>query len=147
VFRNYVMKIKTKFSSRHLVRLREKLKLTEKNLHIRKFIFCNFPVYWSSVDFSGWFMSKRKSLKTFDISTSKKSVFLKFLLVRGAAALQPTPSPPAQQDAPVAARYLVTVADPSEIQTEPLLNIRHYRDSISVKVSLYITVYTRIRPP
>ena len=96
-FKNYIIKIMSKYPSRHPVTLQGKLKLTKKKyLHILKFLlyFSIFPLYQLLADFSGWFRMKCKSLTTFDIMVHIQIVFLSsFSLGRGCSPAATPPQP------------------------------------------------------
>jgi len=96
-FKNYIIKIMSKYPSRHPVTLQGKLKLTKKKyLHILKFLlyFSIFPLYQLLADFSGWFRMKCKSLTTFDIMVHIQIVFLSsFSLGRGCSPAATPPNP------------------------------------------------------
>jgi hypothetical protein len=129
-----------KFSSRHLVMLRKKLKLTEK-------IFIFVSLYFAALQCTG-----HQPISVADLCRSvhhlkpliqvrlKISVFFNFAW-EGWGDCSPAIYPP-----PRMPKWLQDiVADPSLIQTESFLNLRSYRDSISVKFSLLCTLESGLR--
>jgi hypothetical protein len=93
-FKNYVVKIMSKYPRRCVLRFQGKLKLTYKISAYSKLfvIFFSVIMYQSSADFGCRFRLKRKSRNAFDISVSTKSVcFLLLLWRRGSRLAAPTP--------------------------------------------------------
>jgi len=59
-------------------------------------LFFKIPFYRSSADFSGWFLLKGKSRKTFDIIVSTQLFFLISIFFGGGGAVVLQQSPPSQ---------------------------------------------------